>query len=121
MTHNHLLEIISALVFSGIALLLLNPFGLWMPTMMHMSLLAIGVVAFGVFALLILREGQGDEREDLHRMRAGRVAFLTGSSILLVATIVQSFAHAVDPWIVAALLGMVVAKVGARVWSALYR
>jgi hypothetical protein len=108
-------------VFAGIALLLLNPLEFWMPTMMHITLLALGVGAFGVFALLILREGQGDEREDIHRMRAGRTAFLTGSSILLTATIIQSFAHAVDPWVVAALLGMVLAKAGTRIWSGLYR
>ncbi len=121
MTRDHITEIVSALVFLGIALLLLNPFEFWMPTMMHMTLLAVGAGSFGLFALLILREGQGDERENAHRMQAGRSAFIVGSAILLVAIMVQSFAHAVDPWVVVALLGMVVAKVGARIWSGLYR
>ena len=119
-TKEMLTEVVSALVFAAITLLLVNPLDFWMPNMMHMTLLALGVAVFGVFVLLVLRESVADERDDIHRMRAGRIAFLTGGSILLLAVVVQSLAHAVDPWVAGALLSMVLAKVGTRIWSAIY-
>jgi hypothetical protein len=33
----------------------------------------------------------------------------------------QAKAHAIDPWLVWALVAMVLAKVGARIWSTRYR
>jgi hypothetical protein len=49
-------------------------------------------------------------------MHAGRTAYLSGIAVLLLALIVQGFAHAIDPWIMLALGVMVVAKLGARLF-----
>ncbi len=100
-----------------IAILLLNPFHFWMPDMMVMSMLACALVLFAIFASFILREKSIDERDDQHRTLAGRNAFLAGSATLILGIIVQGYSHAVDEWLVIALIVMVVAKIGTRIWS----
>ena len=110
-------EMVSAGVLLLSAVLLVNPLQLWMPTMLHMIMLAVVVAAFGVLAVFVVFERVVDERDDAHRSFAGRDAFLVGSAILLMGIVVQTFAHTLDPWLVVALLGMVVAKIGARMWS----
>jgi len=110
-------EMVSAGVLLLSAVLLVNPLQLWMPTMLHMIMLAVVVAAFGVIAVFVVFERVVDERDDAHRSLAGRAAFLVGSAILLMGIVVQTFAHTLDPWLVVALLGMVVAKIGARMWS----
>ena len=110
-------EMVSAGVLLLSAVLLVNPLQLWMPTMLHMIMLAVVVAAFGVLAVFVVFERVVDERDYAHRSLAGRAAFLVGSAILLMGIVVQTFAHTLDPWLVVALLGMVVAKIGARMWS----
>ena len=75
--------------------------------MMH---LVVVIILFGLFSAFAWRETATDERQNIHRMLAGRIAFLTGSAILMLAILVQDLAHAIDPWLVIALAGMVLAK-----------
>lgn len=103
------------LIFASV--LLVNPFDIWMPSMLHMSMLAVLVAAMGGIAVFMLRELPADEREDVHRKHAGRAAFFAGAAILLIGIAVQTFAHRLDPWLVSALVGMVLAKVAAGWWS----
>jgi cytochrome bd-type quinol oxidase subunit 2 len=85
--------------------------------MMVMSMLAVILVLFAIFASFILREKAVDERDDQHRALAGRNAFLAGSAVLIFGIVVQGYLHAVDEWLVVALIAMVVAKIGTRIWS----
>ena len=111
-------ELINALALVFCAILLLNPFHIWMPNMVALFVLALILVFFGIFASFLLREQAGDERDVLHRMLAGRNAFLSGSFVLLSGIVVESFSHhTVDPWIVIALVVMIVVKIGSRVWT----
>src|SRR3989338_10042297 len=110
MTKDTIPEILSALIFCAIAVLLLNPMDFWMPTMTHMTILAAGAAAFGAFAIFVLRERAVDERDDAHRSAAGRAAFLTASAVLILGIATQSMEHAVDYWLVWALITMVLAK-----------
>ena len=121
MTRETIPEIVSALVFCVLALLLINPMGLWMPSMAHMTVVTLAAVAFGVLIIFVLRESARDEREEIHRSAAGRVAFLAGSAVLITGIAVQNAAHRIDPWLVGTLIAMVLAKVGTRIWSTLYR
>ena len=121
MTRDTLPELISALVFSALAVLLINPLDLWMPSMAHTTLLACAVIAFGIIILFFLRERVQDERDEAHRSVAGRAAFLAGSAVLIVGIIVQNGSHQIDTWLVGALIAMVLAKVTARVWTTWYR
>lgn len=114
---NNIKEIIVTIALIMIAILLLNPFHFWMPDMMVMSMLAIILVLFAIFASFILREKAVDERDDQHKALAGRNAFLAGSTILIIGIIVQGYSHAVDGWLVTGLIIMVVTKIGTRIWS----
>lgn len=114
---NNIKEIVVAVAIILIALLLLNPFDFWMPTMMVWSMLAAVLVLFGVFTSFILRENSIDERDSAHRTIAGRNAFLVGSFMLMLGIVFQSRTHTVDPWLVVALVLMVVTKLGTRMWS----
>ncbi len=114
---NNILESIVTISLIALAILLLNPFHFWMPDMMVIGMLALALVLFGIFASFILREKATDEREEAHRTLAGRNAFLAGSGVLILAIVVQGYAHDVDPWLVITLVVMVVAKIVTRIWS----
>jgi hypothetical protein len=117
MKNNFIQEIIVATILIILLILLVNPFGFWMPDMVHMMMLAAALVVFAVFAAFILREKVTDERDSVHRMLAGRSAFLAGSTVLVVAICIQSFNHSIDIWLVFTLIVMILAKIGARVYS----
>ena len=110
-------ETIVTLALIAIAILLLNPFHFWMPDMMVMCMLAIALVLFGIFASFILREKSVDERDDQHKSLASRNAYITGSGILMLAIVIQGYTHVVDPWLVIALICMVIVKIITRIWS----
>lgn len=117
MTRKLFLQILSAVVLSVAAFFLVNPMHIWMPNNVHMLTLAIVVAISGVFAALILAEGRGDEREESHQAFAGRAAFFVGALVLSLGITAQTFAHALDAWLVYALVAMVVAKVVARIFA----
>ncbi len=100
-----------------LTILLLNPFHFWMPTMIHMVMLALTLAIFALFAIFILRERIQDEREAIHRMLSGRVAFLTGSALLTIGIVFQSLQHSVDVWLVIVLVAMVLSKLITRIYS----
>ncbi len=114
---NNLKETVVTVCLIAIAILLLNPFHFWMPDMMVMCMLAVALVLFGVFASFILREQTIDERDDVHKTLAGRNAFLAGSSVLMIGIVVQGYSHRVDPWLVIALIIMILVKIITRLWS----
>ncbi len=94
-----------------------NPYHLWMPNMLHLTMLAITLVVFGLLAAFVLREGAVDERESTHRMLAGRTAFLTGTATLIAGIVYQSYFDILDIWLVLVLVVMVMAKITARFYS----
>ena len=110
MKNSGLIEIILSAAVVILAVILVNPVGFWMPNMVTISLVLLLVVVFAVFAGFIWKEQTRDEREVLHRMIAGRIGYLFGAAALVVAIVVEGFAHRVDPWLVIALTAMVVGK-----------
>ena len=111
MKNNLLQEIFVSLVLIVLLVLFLNPFGLWMPTALLMMMVLGFVVMFALFASFIWKENVRDEREGLHKMMAGRIAFLSGTALLVIGIIVQSFKHELDFWLVLALGTMILAKI----------
>jgi len=88
-----------------------------MPQSFEMALPIFLIVAFLVFSSLFWKERSKDERENLHRLNAGRISFMIGSAILTLGIIIQSLAHNVDPWLVITLSSMILAKVASRIHS----
>ncbi|MBI3573991.1 hypothetical protein HY090_02990 [Candidatus Kaiserbacteria bacterium] len=117
MTKNDLKQTITAGGLVLLLILILNPYHFWMPTMAHMTLLGAAVVAFGLFASFMLRENAADERDGVHRMLAGRAAFLSGVGLLTIAIIYQSYTNTLDVWLVATLVVMILAKIGVRFYT----
>lgn len=117
MKHTHLLEygILAALVVA--ALILLDPMHWFMPTMLQMAALAGMVAAFAVLAVFLVREEARDEREVHLRSTSGRIGFLLGAGVLVVAIAVQGYMDMLDHWLVYALLAMVLGKIAARLWA----
>ena len=113
-------EILASCVLVCLVILVLNPFHFWMPMPLQMMVLGATIAAFGVVAGFVVRERAGDERDVAHRMRAGRVAFLAGTAVLVIGIIVQSFTHQVDSWLVGALAVMLIAKMLFRVYEDRY-
>jgi hypothetical protein len=97
--------------------LLADPFMLIMPTPVETAVILVAAILAVVYGGFVYKERAGDERETLHRMIAGRAAFLTSVGVLTLALLVQGFNHAIDPWIPAALALTIIAKLAARVWA----
>jgi hypothetical protein len=97
--------------------IMFNPWQLFMPGYMVMGLMVAIVVLFVVFATFFWREGEGDEREEYHRLIADRVAYLAGSGALLLGVIISEWRHDLDIWLIGALAIMIVAKVAGLLYS----
>ena len=117
MENNFLQEIIVSLVLIVLLILFLNPFELWMPPVLLMMMVLGLVVVFAIFASFIWKENSRDEREGLHKMIAGRIAFLAGTAVLVAGIIVQSFKHELDFWLVLTLGTMILAKIISLIYS----
>ena len=96
---------------------LVDPFMYWMPSMAQMAAFTVASGLLAVLAGFVLAENAGDERNMLHRMHAGRAAFLSGVGVLTVALLYQGFTHTIDGWVPLALFAMVFAKLAARWYS----
>lgn len=117
MENNLLQEISVSFILIILLILLLNPFGFWMPTQLVMMLVFSLIIIFVVFTSFIWKENAKDERESFHRMMAGRIAFLSGAGVLVIGIIVQSLSHNLDPWLVFTLGLMILAKIGGLIYS----
>lgn len=95
----------------------INPWDFWMTDAFHMTLLGLIAAFFAIFAMFLWKENVQDEREQLHRFIAARLAYTVAGMIMLSGTIVQAFSHAIDPWLPAALAGMVLAKIIGRFYA----
>ncbi len=75
------------------------------------------IAALGVYAIFVSREHVMDERDAVHRMLAGRVAFHVGAGLLTVGIAFQGAQSKLDPWLVVVLVSMIVAKTTARMYA----
>lgn len=108
--NNQVLEWIVGIAILFALAILINPFHLWMPNSLELTIamiLAVLVIGFSVF---IWRERPRDEREAQHAASTGWVSYLAGGAVLLIAVLSQSLAHTLDWWVLVALGAMVVTK-----------
>ena len=113
---NNFFHILTAVALVIVLLLLTDPFMYWMPPMAAMGVLLCAAALLLIWAGFVMYEDASDEREAMHRMNAGRVAYLSGVAVLTVALIVQGLSHESDPWVAGALAFMVLSKLGARLF-----
>ncbi len=104
-------ELVPAIIVVLLLLVFLNPFNLFMPPTFVMILLVTLIVLFGVFAALIWREKPIDEREVLLSQKAGRTAFLVGTTVLVIGIVYEELYHALDSWLIYALVFMIMGKI----------
>ncbi len=114
---NNIIEVAVTAALVVLAVLVLNPSHLIMPDMVLTGLLAGLLAFFCLFAVFVVRERVRDEREMNHRALSGRVAFLIGSAVLVFGIIAEGMKHAVDQWLVIALVAMIVGKLATRIYS----
>ncbi|TSC71555.1 MAG: Uncharacterized protein G01um101470_550 [Parcubacteria group bacterium Gr01-1014_70] len=117
MKNNLLQEIFVSLVLVVLLVLFLNPFGFWMPDALVMMMVLGLIVVFALFSGFIWKEQARDEREMLHRMLAGRIAYLVGTGMLVLGIIVQTVRHDLDSWLVLTLGAMILAKIFGIIYS----
>jgi drug/metabolite transporter (DMT)-like permease len=117
MNDNRWLEYVILVALVGVALVLLDPMHWWMPSMVQMAALAGLVAVFAVLAAILVRDSARDEREQQLRSSSGRVGFLVGAGVLVIAIVWQGFLDMLDPWLVYALVAMVCGKIVARVYA----
>lgn len=117
MKNNFITETLVSIVLVVTLLIIVNPSNIFMPSMVQITVACIALFVFGLFASLVLREKAEDEREVLHRGLAGRNAFLVGSAVILLGILFGEVNHEVDPWLVTALVSMILTKVISRIYS----
>ena len=109
-------NILFPIIVSILLVLLLDPLG-FMPPMYFMLVLAVVAISLGIIFVLAFKEQPRDEREERHTHFADRFAYLSGSIVLLVGLAVQGFHHGIDPWLVGALVVMILFKSFALVFK----
>jgi len=102
------------LTFFLLTLADLVPF--WMPMMGEMTALVVVTLLLIVWAGFVIQEKAHDEREVVLKMKAGRVAYVSGLAVLVVALVMQGMSDVIDPWIAVALAVMVVSKLFTRLY-----
>jgi len=110
------LQITVALVLAFFLMALADFIPFWMPMMGEMVALAIVVVLLLIWVGFVMQEDAQDEREVLLKMKAGRVAYLSGLGVMIVGLVLQSLGNHVDPWLAVALAIMVLSKLFARLY-----
>jgi hypothetical protein len=113
---NNLIQIGIPILTVVSLLLLTDPFMYLMPPMGVMIALVSATVLLVVWSGFVMFESAVDEREALHRMYAGRAAYLAGIAILTAALLFQGLTDSIDPWLAASLGVMVLVKMGARLF-----
>jgi predicted MFS family arabinose efflux permease len=103
-------------LFIILLIICLNPFNFFMPSSMVMMLLIGIVVVFGIFSAVIWKERPKDEREVILSQKAGRMAFLIGTGVLVVGISLQEYYHMEDPWLIYALIAMVLGKIVSHIY-----
>lgn len=109
--YKSILDIVLLLGLGVIAFLAVAPSAVVMPTSIQMLLLAIVLVLISGFLVFLWREQPDDEREMHNQTLASRSAYLIGALVLIIALVLQSLKHDLDPAIPVALLAMIATKV----------
>jgi predicted ABC-type exoprotein transport system permease subunit len=115
--NNNTLQIVIAVLLGFLLLVLGDLIPFWMPGMTEMIALLCVVLLLTIWAGFVMYEHARDERDEVNKMHAGRVAYLSGIGTLTLALLVQGISHTIDPWITVSLAVMVISKLLARMYT----
>lgn len=108
-------------IVSAVLVLVLLTFLSGPELLMPMNFNSMALVLFAIFSImflgLIFRESAHDEREKLHKLEAGRIAYLCGIVVITIGIIIQSFSYNIDPWLVYTLITMIIIKIAVRIYA----
>ena len=105
------LDFILILSLTLVCALALAPKSFVMPNSAQMLILTILLGFISAFLVLLWRENPRDEREAVNQASASRAAYVVGAVVLIIALIIQSLQHKIDPAVPLALLAMISTKV----------
>src|SRR3989338_4412829 len=97
---NFISELLVALSVVGLSILLLDSYNWWMSNQLLMLTNVLLVAVCVTFAAFVWREQARDEREQLHRAAASRVAYLAGVAVLVIGVVVEGLDHQVAQWLI---------------------
>ncbi len=100
-------ESVSLIALIILLILFLNPFDIWMPSMMHTTLVGVIAALFLVLLLFMFGQEAKDERDMMHRMFSDRLALLAGVSVLMIALICTAITDQVKESPVVIALGVI--------------
>ncbi len=109
--YKQLLDIILLVGLTVMAFLTIAPKTFVMPSSLQMLLLAVVLGLLAGFLALLWREQPTDEREAQNQATASRSAYIVGAVVLIVAMLIESLHHKLDPAIPIALLAMIATKI----------
>ena len=109
--YKSLLDIILLAGLTVMAILAVAPKTFVMPSSLQMLLLALVLGLLAGFLALLWREQPNDEREAYNQALASRSAYIVGAVVLIIAMLVESFHHKLDPAIPIALIAMIATKI----------
>jgi len=110
-------EIVVSLLLIGLLAHFLYPGTLLMPESLEMFVSVLLIIIFLIFSAFIWKEKAVDERDHLHILNAGRISFFVGATVLVIGIFFQSLEHEIDPFLIYALMAMILAKIVMRVFS----
>ncbi len=114
--HKSFLFTALALIITFCLLALADFIPFWMPMMGEMVALVVVTVLLLIWAGLIVSESANDEREVYIKSQSGRIAYVAGLLVLMIALVTQGLAHTIDPWIPVVLAVMVSTKLLTRLY-----
>jgi cobalamin synthase len=109
--YKQLLDFILLIGLATIAIVAVAPEAFVMPSSLQMLILATVLGLIATFLVLFWREQPNDEREMQNQALASRSAYTVGSLVLIVALVIQSVQHSLDPAVPIALLAMIATKI----------
>lgn len=109
--YKSLFDIVLLASLTVMAALTIAPKTLVMPTSLQMLLLATVLGLVASFLVLFWREQPDDEREVYNQALASRLAYVVGATVLIIAMLIESLHHQLDPAIPITLLAMIITKI----------
>jgi hypothetical protein len=110
-------ELVLSILLLVFGFLLINPSGMLMSNTMHLTVYGLLLICTGLFTGLVVHESVHDERELDHKNRSGRFGYTLGIIVLLLGITWQTIHMPYDPWLLIALIAMIIGKVGARIFN----